>query len=797
MGRYIPEKWGVVSFGVSNSSDTDAECLVISSFEENSLLQFGRRIWVPSHSRRRSWFPVLPPKTLVDEKKQSSVLNTYFYDLSNGDRTLVRTPQGEMKFDNLMRLGMGKQYTGFLGSRDDVDSYEAVIAARVSHGLTRIVVSFGGRAMVPSPELLQGMDHLVLSGNRFLDNVSELTTIRHWVENGGKLWIMLDLVDPEIVEQLVGDVFDCEVVGRVGLTTVELKDELPSLIKDGKAHSEVQVQEYEEPVELLRVVVQNKNVTHTVEGWPAAFRQRLGRGEVLFTTLGARGWMRLRTPGDPKPADYTTDAKHVALAPLTQVTASIFGGANGISETVDVNAFEPFLSEQVGYRILSFGSILSILGAFCLLLLGGAYYFVRQGRLERLGWFGPLVSVVTGGILLGLTFQSRHAVPAMVAEAQYVEVVPETGDLNVNGLLAVYHQDRSEEEIGVKQGGFFVPDTSSVGGTARRMIWTDMDQWHFEDFSLPPGVQTASFHHTLSLKENVEARARFGPEGLSGKISSGLSGTLEDSILATSVSYSAALSLDGEGNFSVDSGDVLARDEYISETLLSDQQRRRQDVYRTLLPKSRNERSGSHPVLFAWTDLLDTHFHFPEVKRREGAALVSIPIFIERTPPDMKVAIPATFLSFRVLEGTEAGDPEKGFSSPYNRRFGWSGRSEPARIKLEFQLPQQVLPLDVNRVVLSARLSGPPQKLDVYSLGDGGKTLLESVARSIGTTRFEIDRKEFLQVDSSGHLTLGLYVGKFEPPSSDEPEVLDPKKWKIEDLQLEVFGVTRPASERE
>ena len=68
------------------------------------------------------------------------------------------------------------------------------------------VGEISGRFLPPSQEAFDGIDHFVLAGNRLAQDPAGARAVRQWVERGGTLWVMLDLVDPETVAPIFGSV---------------------------------------------------------------------------------------------------------------------------------------------------------------------------------------------------------------------------------------------------------------------------------------------------------------------------------------------------------------------------------------------------------------------------------------------------------------------------------------------------------------------------------------------------------------------------------------------------------------
>src|SRR5262249_56754862 len=107
---------------------------------------------------------------------------------------------------------------------------------------------------------------------------------------------------------------------------------------------------------------------------------------------------------------------------------------------------------------------------------------------------------------------------------------PDTDEASIGGLLSVYRPSAGPAEMGAGRGGLFAMNLEGLEGQARRMIWDDLDVWHWENVSLPAGVRSASFRHAVS-PAGIAAVARFGPEGIEGKLSAGPFQDLSDALL--------------------------------------------------------------------------------------------------------------------------------------------------------------------------------------------------------------------------------------------------------------------------
>jgi hypothetical protein len=230
----------------------------------------------------------------------------------------------------------------------------------------------------------------------------------------------------------------------------------------------------------------------------------------------------------------------------------------------------PFLSEQIGYRILGRGTVFCLLAAYCLLILGAGFWLARKGKLAHLGFLGPAAGVVTASVFAILGARARHTVPPTVAFFQRVDTETGSDQVDVRGLMAVYHPDPFDDLPEVTRGGLFSPDMTGLLGEIRRMVWTDLDAWRWEGLRLPAGAHYAPFRQTLKLEAPMAATGAFGPDGFSGTLSGTLQG-ISDALLTAPSGENLAVRFDTSGHFAAGSADALAPAQYIAAGLLSDQ----------------------------------------------------------------------------------------------------------------------------------------------------------------------------------------------------------------------------------
>jgi hypothetical protein len=431
--------------------------------------------------------------------------------------------------------------------------------------------------------------------------------------------------------------------------------------------------------------------------------------------------------------------------------------------------------------------VFCLLAAYCLLILGAGFWLARKGKLAHLGFLGPAAGVVTASVFAILGARARHTVPPTVAFFQRVDTETGSDQVDVRGLMAVYHPDPFDDLPEVTRGGLFSPDMTGLLGEIRRMVWTDLDAWRWEGLRLPAGAHYAPFRQTLKLEAPMAATGAFGPDGFSGTLSGTLQG-ISDALLTAPSGENLAVRFDTSGHFAAGSADALAPAQYIAAGLLSDQQRHRQSVYGQLLPAG-SPQSDRH-FLFLWADPLDVGFRVSEDVRQVGSALVRLPVDIAPASPGARVLVPSPFLTY---QKTQVGSAPSA-SAFINSRREWVRLNHTAETWLRFQLPAQVLPLAVAGATLTVDLDVPLRPVEILGWVAGSPVRVFQTQGPRGKLGITIGRADILRPDARGGIVLGLRVGDERTLGSTPKSLVHEAGtgWKIESVALEVTGNVLP-----
>jgi len=766
----VTEDWGIVSFTIENPSATTRLARVLVFYPNAPDVQYGRDVWVPARSTMTAWMPIgpVPP----DRSNIGRELEMLLFDRTDGQDRLI-LPETEERVRSRALAYKRREISTALfldapagdpgaisrpGTRaSEIVQFVHVIRRASAFPEHTFIIPSG--YLAPTPEVLDGIDQVVLAGNRLATDPPGRETLRQWVQQGGRLWVMLDMIDPEVVAPIFGQDLPFQVVDRVSLTTVELRRS-----RDGAVA--VAARDFERPVDLVRVIPSAAaQIQYTVNGWPATFVLPLGRGKVVFTALGPSAWHRPRVPTDFRLNDHRPDLP-MPLSPLEDLSAEFRPNEGRPRLTPD--DLRPLLTEEIGYQIVRRPAAGAILGGFVIALAALGIGLRRSRRPELVGWLAPAAAVGAAAIFVALGEGSRRSVPPTVAVAELVDVVPGSGELAASGLFAIYQPTSGPVLVGTSDGALLDLDQEGLAGQTRRRVQTDHGAWHWENLSLPAGVRTGTFSYTART-DGIRATARFGPDGLAGRFSSGPYRNPADALVSSNGRDFIAARLGPDGSITAGLGETLPAGQFLPGSVLTDSQQRRQAIYRQLLAGKLPPNMEGRDLLLAWAEPGSLPFAVPEGARTIGTALVIVPLEFEPPAAGTRVTIPRAFVPFRRVTPTGLLTPTLEAGSAVDQR-------------LRFQLPTSVLPMTVERATLHLKVRAPSRHLTVSGLNGETPVVLFDGDSPTEAIRLEIVDARLLRPDGQGGLHLTITVG----PSPEH----DDAKWTVEILGLDVIGKT-------
>ena len=880
IGQYPPSTWGVAATSIRNPTSSEKYLLVTFNFDDTPTLQFAADVWVPPNSRRSIWMPIRTNQFEIEEFRAISLpLRQQLFDRSTGKDVELGQAQG------MITAARDRWITGMLadGDDDDDDQISVALSMRRAVEYSQRMAYLNERALPTMVAGWQGMNGLVIAKRELALDSAQTQALRQWLLSGGKLWVMVDQIDPQVMSQLLGETWSVEVVDQVEMSTVMVEgakssavpahriaidddllltidgqkvaklsmdetarkrelnnfrsrleklldrdhrreavgvsirisgavsgDVVTDLIDAVRATGAIDAQvsrDHEVPVDFVRVLQRDFEVVHTQNGWPASLRKPVGKGWLMLTTLGARGWMEPRLV--PQTNVDGTEAKdnkgrrmmmrgHIAHRPMRDLADWFHQDRR--EQVLSPASFDAYLGEQIGYSIVGRGTVLWVLMMFTMALLVAGLWLSRSGRLEHLAWVGGAMAVVVTLVLIVVGQANRSSVPMTVAQAQYVQIASDQQQASSSGLITIYNDGSGETNatLGAEAGGLILPADLSENLTRQvRMVWTDFDRWHWENIGLLSGANTrAIFEHVTPLKQPVNAKLTFDADGAVMRVDSGELGELSNILIATPLGVLATRQATG-GAIIAGPGDALAPGQFVAAGVIDDSQRRRQDVLRSLM--GREQHSGTaqgpgkaasfaiagrqrsvpfpeSPTLLAWADALPMGFVLPDAKQQLGSALVSIPITIERPAVGTKVTIPAAFLSYRVVRGQYGPTP----AVFIEEQRAWNNSSGPGTLPLSFQIPKELVPLKTEAGRFRLDISAPNTVVEVLVDRDGTLAALATQQSPEGLIELDVPVGD-LKVSNSGELMIIVRVKYLNPA--------DRSLWQIRRVSLEVQGI--------
>jgi hypothetical protein len=790
----LTDSWGSLAVELANPDAVDRTIRVEVFHPERPDVRYGRDFWVPGKSRVISWLTIGPPPS--ESNSIGRELKYVLYDLTDGEPRRLGAPGDEPVRSKLAVYRKREPTTAIIVDVARTDAFtpelvadpaspaaQAIVfvrAFRQARSLSEFVAVFGDPFIPPAESALDGVDHFVLASNRITDDPAGARALRRWVERGGALWVMLDMVEPRTVAAILGDDLGFAVVGRTTLTSVQILQPSEGPEAGGK-------REFEDPVPFVRVALHgSETVLFQVDGWPAAFTKQVGRGRVLFTTLAGRAWHRPRDARDEKspmskapnaPAPDASPPKFpnapIPLRALDRLSIEL-EPPDRDTGGIQADDLQPLLRAEIGYSVIGRLTVALVLGGFAVSLLMIGWLVRRSRRPGAAGWLVPAAAVFAAGILVALGTARRQAVPPTVGTVAVIDAVPPNGEGTLSGLFAVYQPSPGATQLAAEQGGNVELDMAGLEGETRRRMMTDIDNWHWDGLALPAGVRTGPVHSTIETGD-LSVVARFGPNGLEGKLKRGPFKALTEPLLLTATREPVGIRLSEDGVLTSGVGEGLSRGQFLTDAVLTDRQQRRQGVYQRLFSRPLPRYLEGRTVLFAWTDLDRPPFDGEPGSRAVAEAVVAIPVDFERPEVGGKVTVPAGFIPYSSIVQGRPVRPKLEASQPTTTLLG-------------FRLPPSVLPLTIERATLRARVRTPSRQFSVTGYADGEPTLLRTVESPIDPVEVVLTDPRMLRLDADGFLHVGIEVSGRVGGEAEPGIVQLDETWRIESISLEVVG---------
>lgn len=765
---YKPGRWAPVGIEVANPTDEGQVVTATFYFPLAPDVQYARRVFVPAHTRRLATClvqtPLLESRDANAQQQFRKTFDLHAIVTAGSDSTRVLPGiTGELVRNSFLVKHLEHISTAMFPHDSSVPessspaAYDAVIALRLSAGLSRRVGEFVRPVFPDSLYDLDALQHIVLHNNVPFEDAATVSALRAWLSRGGRLWIMLDAIDEANVRWLLGAPGAPTVVDRTELTDFQVV----SVSEPGTADA----QSHEQPVPFVRVVVDGAVVTHTVDGWPAAFWQNYGLGRVLFTTLGPAGWVRRARPGEINRLDPDRQAVFLPRPPLAELATRMLAPVESLPW--DTAAWRDYLEQKIGYRIVDGRLVFVFLTVYIVGLAGAGWLAHWRNKTAHLAWGFPAWMVAASVPLAVLGWRSQATVPSTVAEAHHVLLHSDSQTAYARGAQAFYHSTPQELGVEGSAAGLVVPDGSGLEGTLRQLVFDDMHRWRWQNLRAPSGIRMTQLEQAIDLATPFRVEATLGPRGLEGRLTGLPSQPIEDALILMPDGEALSLHVHADGRIWAGAEDALVTGRYIAGSFLTDEQRRRQRLWDRARQLHVHTAYPRRPMLVFWAPPLANNIHFDGERQHLASALYHVGFQLTRPPPGTTVSIPATFLQLVPA----AGPTGRGVATSYDPRVrSWVPLSIASDTWLRVVFPPELLPLTVRQLSVEMQVIAPNRPVELLLRKDQQVQVVDRRENPAGLVRYRLQDTEWLQLDEQGGAWLGLRVGEPLERSQRDPE---------------------------
>lgn len=770
---------------VENEADTPQSGLVIARVDAVPEFQAGALAHVPAHASRKVQLRLRLPTKLPTGN--SFGLSVSLHAPDDPDHVQL-SPLGTPLTDSLT-LAVDHEPLVTAVMLDDEPrqppewdwpqnlehmSYELAIAARVDADHSRRTLSIAYQNL-PS-ELIdwEGIDTVVIANDRPLQDIAAMHSMTRWLAGGGRAWIMLDRVKAESLQKLLPDGMSCEFVDDVELNAFTVETDLYPPLSAADRSVEVEL-----PLHMCRITQVGGQVTHRVDGFPAAVRFYVGQGQLLVTTLDARGWLKSRTQPRSDNHEFTS---HFQVQPWAQSLVDQFyqvRDPRSPIEQIDIQ----YPIKHIGNPVLNRSFVLTCLFGFCGALSLCGWWCWQRRQMLNLGWLVPLLSISAALPLLIASGNLRRDLPNTSAHLQLVEVQPGSQNIQATQWTATYMRDANRAGL-VSQADAFVSWPSSTQQLdLRRLIWRDYQQWQLTSSGWPHGLWRLKSRFTLPPRD-LDVIGHIDRHGLSLKLPAELTQALEDAVVCFTPGDPAVCDrIESGAIHKVSDRHLTAEDSWLGSAIVDDEQSRREEVYQQVPGGRYQSAYPTYPALLGWTKLWPSPIAWEEPRDERGSALVVLPIKLLPVSPGTDVFVPHNVIR---LETPTTFDTYSGAFSNLSGRW----REEmtlPAIVGMRFHLPHEVLPIDAEEIICDLQLRAPQRQVVVTSLADNTHRTMAELSSPLNAQQIRITDPAILRDARDGIVNLQIEIGN---TMGQAPDQLGEQfaAWQIDYFRISVRG---------
>ena len=779
--RPRPGRYFTFQVNVSNTGSVSQTALIVALVESAPTFQAISHVTLgPSESSGVRLRLKVPVEAMQDG---ALVISLSLNENSQSNRILA-SPNGQPLIDSIRFPVETKRFvTGtilepvpqsspeWLFPKDDLlMSYELLAAANVDAEMTRHMLSLDDGRLPCEMIDWNSVDAVVIGRKDGLKDRTAMNSLMRWVESGGRAWIMLDKVEAIDLEELLPQGMNCRVIDEDYLSdfVVELGPTIQMKLDERTVRSN-------KPLLMKRVLHSGGVVSHSVNGFPIAIDYTIGRGTLLVTTLEAEAWMVSRPSNDqPSQRNSSYQVRNWAK-PLTDRFLE-----NREARTPIEMAEVSYPMKLIGNPVLDRNFVMVCMFVFCTLLLVSSTICWYFGKRARLGWIFPFLSLIAcAPILLG-SLQIRRDTPDATSHLQLVEVMPGSKSIQIQQWTSIFRTDVSTSQLRGRADVVFDWALDAAHGDQRTLTWRDFQEWRLSSTGWPTGIWRMRSSSSIKPRA-MEATLALTRTGLSIRTSEGIGQPLEDSVLMV-VPGNPILCGRLEPNVStaVPEGRSTVDESWIGNTIVNDEQSRRDEVYHQLIARGTRPAYPSYAAVMGWTKLWPNDSSWDDSREERGAALVVMPVRLMPVPVGEEIRVPHSLIR---MTARNDGVMSTAFS---NLSGMWHDPTTVSQtIPIRFSLPAQVMPLKVSELELEIQLRAPQREVRVASVAPNAKPIAE-LRSPVGNYRYTLTDPAILEEAHDGWIDLTIAIGDDLGSSMSSSG-----SWKIDFARINASGVVQ------
>ncbi len=318
--------------------------------------------------------------------------------------------------------------------------------------------------------------------------------------------------------------------------------------------------------------------------------------------------------------------------------------------------------QQIGNPVLARGYVLGVVFGFCALLSVAAAVCWLTNQMTRLVWLVPLISTIaTVPLIIAARYQQKD-IPDSSAHLQLIEVQPGSQTIQALQWTATYMRNADNTKLVADGNAMVWWPNNTKQQDLRRWTWLDYGKWELSSSGWPSGLWQINSRYALPKKQ-LDAHAFIDDRGLHVQLPSELGEPLTDAVVQfTRGDPIPCGTFEQKAQVLIPELHLSQLDSWLTGSMVSDEQRRREQVYRQLHASGRQLGYPSYPAVIGWTELWPAPVQWNQVRETRGSALVLLPIQLQPTASGQRVHVPHSVV--KVENVGSSGLLSTAFSTP-------------------------------------------------------------------------------------------------------------------------------------